>query len=94
MNHLLAELISLAINLVIFIVFAQVVVQWLIAFDVFRVKTPQAHNLVGTLNQFTSKIYRPIQKYVPPIGGIDLTPVIVILGLNLLSSLVWQVLVY
>lgn len=89
----LAQLISMIINLTIFIIFAQVIVHWLIAFEVLKVRTAQAHNLVRVLNQFTDRLYRPIQKYVPPIGGIDLTPVIVIIGLNLLQSLVWQVLV-
>jgi len=36
---------------------------------------------------------KPVQKYVPPIGGIDLTPVVIIIGLQILSSLVWRILV-
>ncbi|MCC6598402.1 MAG: YggT family protein [Alphaproteobacteria bacterium] len=85
---LLAYLFSLAIDAYIIIIILQVAVSWLIIFDVINASNPQAQNLISLLKRATDPIYKPLQKYVPPIGGIDITPIIVILGLQLLRSLV------
>jgi YggT family protein len=61
---------------------------------VFKVKTPQAQNIVNSLNKFTNTLYRPIRKYVPPIGGIDITPVVVIVGLYILQAIVVRTIGY
>ena len=93
MNYILAQLIGTAISILIFIIFAQVVIHWLIAFEVIKARTPQAMQLVLTLDNITDRMYRPLRRYIPPLGGIDITPVVVIIGLQLLSSLIWGILV-
>lgn len=85
---MLIYLLGLAINLYILIIVVQVVVSWLIAFDVIDARNEQAQNLITLLRKLTDPVYKPLQKYVPPIGGIDITPLIVIIGLQLLLSLV------
>ena len=45
------------------------------------------------IHKATDPVMNKVRQYIPPIGGIDLTPVVVILGLSLLKSLVWKVLV-
>lgn len=87
----LADILTTVIHIVIFIIFAQIVIHWLVMFEVLKVNNPQARNLVDTLNRFTDKLYRPLRRYIPPIGGIDITPVIVIIGLQILARLIWQV---
>ncbi len=87
---LIAQALSLMIHIVIFVVFAQIVIYWLVMFEVLKVTKPQARHLVDSLNQFTGKLYGPLRRVVPLIGGIDISPVIVIVGLQLLDSLVWQ----
>lgn len=89
---ILAQLISMIINILIFIIFAQIVIHWLIMFEVLKVNNPQARQFVTTLNAFTERFYRPLRRFIPPLGGIDITPVVVIIGLQVLSGLVWQVL--
>ncbi len=89
----LAQLISWAIQLYIFIIVLHIAISWLVIFKVLDMNNPQAKNLVALLQKVTDPVMKPVQKYVPPIGGIDLTPVIVIIGLQILSSFVWQILV-
>lgn len=91
-GYFLASLLTTGINLIIFIIFVQVVLFWLVAFEVLKVKTPQAENLVQGLNRITDRLYRPIQKYIPPIGGIDITPIVVILGLQIVNEIIWGIL--
>lgn len=84
--HLLIYFIDLAYNIYVGIIVAQVAVSWLITFDVINAGNEQARNLVGLLRKATDPVYRPLQKYIPPIGGIDITPLIVILLLSFLRQ--------
>jgi YggT family protein len=86
-------LISLAFDIYIGIIIVQVAVSWLMIFDIINASNPQAQNLIALLKRATDPIYKPLQKYIPPIGGIDITPIIVILGLQLLRGLVIGLLV-
>jgi len=90
---ILAQLISMAIQIYIFVIILQIAVSWLVVFKVFDLENPQARNLVNLLQKATDPVMKPVQKYIPPIGGIDLTPVVVIIGLQILSSIVWKILV-
>lgn len=77
--HILIYLINLAADIYIGIIVVQVAVTWLIAFEVINTANEQARNLVDLLKKATDPVYKPLQKYIPPIGGIDITPLIVIL---------------
>ena len=85
---LIGLLLSWMIEIYIFIVIIQVVVSWLIAFNVLDVKNPQAQNLVRLLDRATEPVYKPLRKYIPPIGGIDLTPIVVIIAATFLKYLI------
>ncbi len=88
------QIISFLINAYILIIVLHVAVSWLIAFKVLDTANPQAQNLVNLLKRATDPVMLRVQKYIPPIGGIDLTPIVVIIGLQILNSLVWKLFVY
>lgn len=88
-----AQTLTLLIQFYIFVIILHIAVSWLIIFKVIDVENPQARNLVNLLQKATDPVMKPVQKYVPPIGGIDLTPVVVIIGLQILISLVWKIFV-
>lgn len=89
----LAKLISFLIDTYIFVIILHIGISWLIVFKVIDVNNPQARNLVALLQKATDPVMKPVQRYIPPIGGIDLTPVVVIIGLQILNSIVWNILV-
>ncbi|MAF97745.1 MAG: hypothetical protein CMH26_03835 [Micavibrio sp.] len=93
MMGLILQLLSLAVDIYIGIIILQVVIQWLVIFKVINVENPQAQNLLSLLAKATDPVYKPLRQYVPPIGGLDLTPLIVILGLNLLRGMLFALLV-
>jgi YggT family protein len=93
MLFLLAQLLSTAINILIFVIFAQIIIHWLVIFEVLKVNNFQARHAVESLTRFTEKLYRPIRRFIPPIAGIDISPIIVIIALQIIQSFVWQVLV-
>lgn len=81
---MLVYLVNLAFDIYVFIIIAQVAVNWLMIFDVINTKNEQAQNLVKLLKKATDPVYKPLRKYIPPIGGIDITPIIVLLGLSII----------
>ncbi len=88
-----AQFLGLLIQIYIFVIILHIAVSWLIIFKVIDTQNPQARNLVNLLQKATDPVMKPVQKYIPPIGGIDLTPVVVIIGLQILNSVIWQILV-
>ncbi|MCB9982421.1 MAG: YggT family protein [Rhodospirillales bacterium] len=91
--NMLIQLISLAFDVYVLIIVLQVVVSWLIVFDVINTNNEKAQNLIALLKKATDPVYKPVQKFVPPIGGIDVTPIVVIFGLMILQSLITQLLI-
>jgi len=83
-------LISLAITIYIWIILIQVLISWLITFEVINVNNTKAQNLITLLKKATDPVFKPLQKVIPPIGGIDITPIIVILGLSLLQRALYS----
>lgn len=89
----LIYLIDLAFNIYVGIILLQVAVSWLINFEVINASNERAQNLVNLLKKATDPVYKPIQKYVPPIGGIDITPLIVIILLSIVRSILISILI-
>lgn len=85
---MIGYLLSLAIQFYILVIIVQVAVSWLLAFEIINPQNQQARNLTRLLDRITDPVYRPLRKYVPPIGGIDITPIIVIFGLSLIERFV------
>ena len=85
------QFLYMAIEIYTFIIIASIVVSWLIAFNVLSMEHPAARNLVSFLGRATDPVMRPIQRFIPPLGGIDITPIIVIFGLTILQSFVLRI---
>lgn len=82
----LITLINLAFEIYIFIIIASVVVSWLVVFGVLNLNNPQAANLVRLINKLTDPVMEPVRRFIPSVGGIDLSPIIVIFGLIFLQN--------
>jgi YggT family protein len=88
----LIEVIMMASEIYIWIIIASAAVSWLIAFDVINVRNEQAANLVNLLNRLTEPVYKPIRKYIPPLGGVDVTPIVVIFIIIILRNIIVRLL--
>ncbi|MEC7576257.1 MAG: YggT family protein, partial [Pseudomonadota bacterium] len=85
-------LIGTAISIYITIIIIEIIIHWLIAFEVIKARSPQAQNLISLLSRLTSPVMEKVRKYVPPIGGLDLTPIVVIIGLQIISYIITRIL--
>ncbi|MCB1782360.1 MAG: YggT family protein [Alphaproteobacteria bacterium] len=90
MRMFIGGIISTLVQIYIYVIILQVAMSWLIAFDIINANNQAAKNLTELLRKLTDPVYKPIRKYVPPVGGIDLTPLIVIIGLQVLVSLLFR----
>jgi YggT family protein len=84
----IGELLLLALNIYTFLIIAQVIISWLVAFNVLNTGNPQAVRLINFLDKVTEPVMAPIRRYVPPIGGIDITPIIVIFGIMIVERFI------
>jgi len=85
---IIGKLLLFILSVFYWVIIIQVVLSWLIAFDVINIRNSKAQNLIAGLNKITDPIYRPLRKFIPSIGGIDVTPIILILGIFILQGVV------
>ncbi len=90
----IGEILMLLLNICFWIIIVQVVLSWLIMFEVINIRNPQAANFVRLIDRITAPVYTPLRKVIPPIAGIDLTPIIVIFAIELLKHLVASIFFY
>jgi YggT family protein len=76
------------IGLYILVVFLSVIANWLIAFGVMSTRNDLARSLVNFLDALTEPVFRRVRRVVPPIGGFDLSPIIVFIILFAVKNLV------
>ena len=84
----LIQFIVMVIDLYIWVIIASAVLSWLIAFGVVNTHNRFVYTLVDILHRLTEPALRPLRQIVPDLGGIDITPVILILGLIFLKNVV------
>ncbi len=84
----IAKLLLFCLDVYFWIIIASVMMSWLTAFEVVNPKNQQTINLMKLLAKLTDPVYKPLRKYIPPIGGIDITPIIVIFGIFLAKDFV------
>lgn len=76
----IGELVILAFNVFIFAIVIQVIISWV---------NPGNYNPVNALlTNITSPVLRPIQKLIPPISGMDLSPLVALIGLQVMKMLI------
>lgn len=88
MSILIGKILLLLLDVAFWIIVIQVILSWLVAFDVVNVRNPNAANLVRFFERLTAPIYNPLRKIIPPIAGIDLTPIVVIIAIEILKYVV------
>ncbi len=78
----LGELLEKIVYVFMFAIFIQVVISWI---------APSTYNpVLGIIDSLTTPIMRPARKLIQPIGGLDLSPMVAIVGLTLCLMLVVQ----
>jgi YggT family protein len=77
----LLEFIKLLIQLYIYIIIAGAVMSWLIAFNVVNPYNQFVRSIWQGLTALTEPVLRPIRRRLPDLGGIDISPLVLIIAL-------------
>ena len=70
------------------VVIAAVIMSWLVAFGVVNTYNQFARSAVQLLDALTEPVFRQVRRVIPPIGGLDISPLIVLIALQFLSYLI------
>ncbi|MGZ5924262.1 MAG: YggT family protein [Rhizomicrobium sp.] len=87
-------LVDTVLGLYTFVIIAAVVSSWLIAFGVLNTANALVRQIVMTLDALTDPLFRRVRKIIPPIGGLDLSPIVVLIGIELLRIFLDNLLTY
>ena len=80
--------ISHLLTLYVYVLFAAVIMSWLIAFNVVNPRNQFVGIVAQFLYRITEPVLRPIRNRLPDLGGIDLSPLVVILVIFFIQAVV------
>ena len=81
MGSFIEYLVNALLSLLILAMVVNAILSWLIAFDVINMRNRFVYQLTHFLDAVTRPLLRPVQRIIPPFGGVDISPVIVIIVL-------------
>jgi YggT family protein len=89
----LIKLIDIVITFYMWVVIIYVVISWLVAFDIINTRNNFVRMVGDALYRLTEPALRPIRRVMPNLGGVDLSPMILILLLWFIRELMYYYLV-
>ena len=81
-------IVLLAIDIVFWIVLAQIIMSWLINFNVLNLQQPLVYQIWAGLNRILEPVYSRIRSVLPSAGGLDFAPLVLIFGLYALEIVI------
>ena len=92
MEHPVIWLILNLLNLYFWVILITVIMSWLIGFNVINGANPYVRQISYALHRLTEPLLGPIRRMLPDLGGIDISPIILIFALMFLEkALIWWV---
>ena len=82
------DVVMLALNLYVWLLIASAVLSWLIAFNVVNTRNQFVSTVWDFLYRITEPALRPIRNMLPNLGGIDISPIILLLGIFFIQSVI------
>ena len=75
------DVLLLALDLYVWVVIASAILSWLIAFGVVDMRNQFVRSIAHMLYQVTEPVLRPIRNFLPNLGGVDISPIILLLAI-------------
>ena len=85
------DIVLLILQIYIWLLIAAAVLSWLVAFNVVNTRNQVVAMVGDFLYRLTEPLLRPIRSMLPNLGGIDISPVILIIGLLFLERIIFWV---
>lgn len=79
------------LSIAFWLIIISAILSWLVAFNVINTRNPTVWRIVETLERMTYPILEPFRRIIPSLGGIDISPIIVLLLIRGLQHLLYNV---
>ncbi|HYC67632.1 YggT family protein [Brevundimonas sp.] len=87
MGYAIVWLVNTVLGLMTWAIILSAILSWLFAFDVINHRNRFVNQVAAFLDALTGPILAPFRKIIPPLGGLDITPIVAILTLQFLGIL-------
>jgi len=84
----LLDVVLMLLNLYVWLLIAAAVLSWLVAFNVVNVRNQFVGMVADFLYRITEPVLRPIRNFMPNLGGLDVSPVILILIIYFIQQVI------
>ncbi|SFR51408.1 YggT family protein [Yoonia tamlensis] len=84
------QVLLLLIGVVRFFVIAHFIMSWLIRFDVLNVRQEFVAQIWYGLQRILEPLYSRVRRFMPDLGGVDLSPIVVLVGLEILRIFLYN----
>lgn len=78
------EILLLLIGVARTVIFIHFIMSWLISFNVLNARQPFVQNVWYGLERLLQPVYQPIRRVLPNLGGLDLSPIVALIGLEII----------
>jgi len=83
----LVDIAKLLLSILTWIIIIQVILSWLLAFNILNVQSNGVRAFIVALDRVTAPLYRPIRRMLPDFGGIDFSPLVILILIQVLQKL-------
>lgn len=90
----LVQLVQIVLGLYWYVVIASVIMSWLVTFGIINTQNRIVYMIGSALNQMTEPALGRIRQYVPIMGGLDLSPIVLLLGLWLAQTYLGMLIIW
>lgn len=79
------DILMLVLGIARFFILAHFIMSWLINFQVLNIRQPLVAQIWYGLNRLLEPLYAPIRRILPPMGGVDLAPLVALVAIYALQ---------
>ena len=83
----LVDIANLLLTILTWLIIIQVILSWLLVFNVLNIHSGGVRNFIVALDRLTAPLYRPIRRLLPDFGGIDFSPIVILILIQILKKL-------
>jgi YggT family protein len=83
----LFDIVNLLLTVLTWLIIIQVILSWLFAFNVLNTSSAGVRAFALALERITAPLYRPIRKILPDFGGIDFSPLVLLILIQIIKRL-------
>ena len=83
----LVDIVNLFLTILPWVIIIQVILSWLFAFNVLNTGSQGVRTFAVALDRLTAPLYRPIRRMLPDFGGIDFSPLVILILIQVIRKL-------